>query len=236
MEGLPDLIKLFVDQHPVLAEHFPYLLVFGLLYLSGIGLPLPEEATLLLGGYLVYLRGLDAPDEGPGWPLARMVAAACSAIILGDLTIYWLGRRYGQAFMTHRYMRWIFSKQNRGRIERFYERFGLWAVFVSRFVAGIRVGSFFLAGASRVRLRSFLLMDGLGTLISAPVSVWLAWHFGEEIHLALQRLGRWARHTSMLIALISLCVLWWQIRRGRKPAPGAPPSPPAGAPGSGAWS
>ena len=236
MEGLPDLIKVFVDQHPLLAEHFPYLLVFGLLYLSGVGLPLPEEPTLILGGYLVYLQSLDAPDAGSGWPLARMIATACAGILAGDLTVYWLGRRYGQAFMTHRYMRWIFSKQNRGRIERFYERFGLWAVFVSRFVAGIRVGSFFLAGASRVRLRSFLLMDGLGALISVPVSVWLACHFGEEIHLALQWLGRVARNLAMLIALASLCVLWWQIRRARRGVPGAPPSPPGGAPGSGAWS
>jgi membrane protein DedA with SNARE-associated domain len=223
MEGLPDLIKAFVDQHPLLAEHFPYLLVFGLLYLSGVGLPLPEEPTLILGGYLVYLQSVGVPNASLRWPLARMIAMSCVGILAGDLTVYWLGRRYGQAFMTHRATRWIFSKQNRGRIERFYERFGLWAVFVSRFVAGIRVGSFFLAGASRVRLRSFLLMDGLGILISVPVSVWLACHFGEEIHLALQWLGQVTRNLAMGIALVSLCILWWQIRRARKGIPNTGP-------------
>lgn len=227
MDDLPGLIRSLVEQHPVLAEHFPYLLIFTLLYLSGLGLPLPEEPTLILGGYLIFLQAQDAPAGGSmAWPLARMIGAACTAILGGDLTVYWLGRRYGRAFLGHRWMRWVFSKQNLGRIDRFYARFGLWAVFVSRFVAGVRVGSFFLAGASRVRVRTFLLMDGLGTALSAPVSVWLAFHFGEEIHLALLWMGRIFRNLALLVALAALLALWWQMRRARRgPAtPGGPPT------------
>jgi membrane protein DedA with SNARE-associated domain len=34
-------------------EHFPYLGIFALLILGGIGLPFPEDATLLLSGFLI---------------------------------------------------------------------------------------------------------------------------------------------------------------------------------------
>lgn len=224
---MPELIKTVLGDYPFLAENFPYLLVFFLLYLSGVGLPMPEEPTLLLGGYLIYLRGEDQPGVSMAWPLAGMIATACTAILAGDLTMYWLGRRFGQAFLSHRYMRWIFSKQNRGRIERFYERFGLWAIFCSRFIAGVRLGSFFLAGATKVPLRSFLLMDGLGTLISGPISVWLAFHFGEQIDFALHWLGSIFRNLALLVALVSLLALWWQIRRSRRLATASPPAPGA---------
>ena len=36
-----------------LIEHFPYLGIFILLILGGIGLPLPEDTTLILCGFLV---------------------------------------------------------------------------------------------------------------------------------------------------------------------------------------
>ncbi len=229
-ESIADLIQAFTAQHPLLAEHFPYLLVFTLLYLSGLGLPLPEEASLVLGGYLIYLKTDDVEGASMAWPLAWMISTACVAILGGDLTVYWLGRRYGKAFLSHRWMRWVFSKQNLGRIDRFYDRFGLWTVFVSRFVAGIRVGSFFLAGASRVRPRTFLLMDGMGALISVPLSVWLAFHFGEEINLTLKWLGAIFRNLALLVALAACAMLWWQIRRARREgaAGTADPSPPPG--------
>ena len=230
MDNLPDLILALADQHPQLVEHFPYVLVFALLYLSGLGLPVPEEASLVLGGYLMYVRADlagDPPFPALSWPVARMMGTACVAILAGDLTVYALGRRWGRTWMQHRWVQWVFSKQNRDRIDRFYERFGLWAVFVSRFVAGVRVGSFFLAGASGLRLRTFLLMDGLGALLSAPLSVWLAYHFGKEIDLTLHWLSHLVKSFAMGIALAALLTLWWQIRRGRRPV--NPAEPPAGA-------
>lgn len=221
--NVPELIQSFAEQHPTLAEHFPFLLVFTLLYLSGLGLPLPEEVSLVLGGFLMYLLKTDDNQANdPRFGLTRMIVVACVAILAGDLTVYWLGRRYGQALLDHRWIQKILSRQNRGRIDRFYDRWGHWTVFFSRFVAGIRVGSFFLAGSSGVKLRTFLLMDGLGTLLSAPISVWLAFHFGHEIHRTLAWLGSVFKHLTAVIAVGSLCVLWWQIRRARRTAGPAP--------------
>lgn len=215
---MDDLIQQFVEDYPALAEHFPYLLVFTLLYFCGLGLPVPEEVSLLGGGYLIYLRGLDQPGVDMTWQLVRMIATACAAILGGDFTMYWLGRHHGEAFLSHRWMRWVFSRQNRRRIDRFYDAWGHWTVFFSRFVPGIRVGSFFLAGASGVKARTFLLMDGLGTAVSAPISVWVAFHFGEKIDYGIELMGTAFQQLVYVIALGALSALWWQIRKARRAA------------------
>ena len=238
MDALPEPIQEFARNYPFLAEHFPFFLhalhfawihpyvtVFAMLYLSGL-MPFPEEVTLLLGGYLVYAR-IDA-DPMPAFPpsLIRMIATACAAILAGDLTVYWLGRRYGPFLLAHRYARWILSPQNRTKAERFYARWGHWAVLASRFMAGVRVASFLLAGSWRVRFTTFLLMDALGTALSVPVSIWAAYHWGEEIDLVIVTVGRAFHDLSLLVALVAVLMLWWQIRRARR----APPAPPAALP------
>ena len=230
MDALPAPVLAFAEQYPFLLEYFPlflhalafawehpYLCVGGLLLLSGLGLPLPEEVSLLLGGYLVYWK-MDCPEDPPFWPapLANMVLVCCLSILAGDLVVYALGRRFGEALLAHRYARWILSKQNHGRITGFYDRWGHWAVFLSRFVAGIRVGSFLLAGSSKVKLRTFFLMDALGTLISGPVSVWLAYRLGGEIGRAIVTVGRVFENMIYAVALAALLGIWWQIRRARR--------------------
>ncbi len=233
MDLLPEPIRVFAENYPFLAQHFPfflqaldfawshpYLTVFSLLYLSGL-MPFPEEITLLLGGYLVYARADAQPIS-----LTHMILTACAAILAGDLTVYWLGRRYGPALLAHRYSRWILSAQNRAKAERFYARWGHWAVLGSRFMAGVRVASFLLAGSWRVRLGTFLLMDGLGTLLSAPVSIWAAYYWGEKIDWVIVTVGGVFHDLSLLVALAAVLVLWWQIRRARR----VPPAPPAASP------
>ncbi len=238
MDALPEPIQEFARNYPFLAEHFPfflhglhlawdhpYLTVFTMLYLSGL-MPFPEEITLILGGFLVYSQ-IDA-DPMPACPhqLLRMILTACAAILAGDLTVYWLGRRYGPFLLSHRYARWILSPQTRTKAERFYARWGHWTVLASRFMAGVRVASFLLAGSWRVRLSTFLLMDGLGTLLSAPVSIWAAYHWGEEIGLVIVQVGKAFHDLSLLVALAALLMLWWQVRRARRPPPGVPGASP----------
>src|SRR3982751_5532231 len=63
-----------------------YVMLFGLLFLCGVGLPLPEDIPLLAAGVLVA-----------NGKMHLAVAAVCAwcGIIGGDVLLYHLGRRYG---------------------------------------------------------------------------------------------------------------------------------------------
>jgi len=70
-----------------LIEHFPYVGVFVLLILGGIGLPFPEDATLILSGFLIA-HGLMKP-----LPAFLVIYPA---LIMTDFSLYWVGKKYGR--------------------------------------------------------------------------------------------------------------------------------------------
>lgn len=169
-----------------------YLGVFLLLVACGLGFPCPEEVALIGGGYAVY-------KQGGGWgPVLLMVAVAMVGVLFGDVILWTIGRRVGDA--PHR-VPIIGRHLTPGRMRHaraLFRRHGAKAVFFGRFLFGIRAVTFFVSGSLRVPLGTFVLMDGLGALVSVPISVILAWHFGEEIEQATE----WVRRGNRVILLV----------------------------------
>jgi membrane protein DedA with SNARE-associated domain len=67
-------------------EHFPYIGLFLLLILGGIGLPFPEDATLMLCGFLIAQEVIR--------PL-RALVSAYTGLLVADTIVYHLGSKYG---------------------------------------------------------------------------------------------------------------------------------------------
>ena len=83
---MPDLMPL--------TQHFPYAGLFILLILGGLGLPLPEDATLMLCGFLLF--------NGTVKPVPAFLVVY-AGLLLADVMIYWFGRTYGDAITGHRW-------------------------------------------------------------------------------------------------------------------------------------
>src|SRR6186997_822278 len=98
---------------------------FVILYLSGLGLPIPEEVTLLAAGY-VASTGAFSP-----WTAS---AVAVVAILLGDSTIYWIGRHWGRRALAGP-LRRLVSPERVTRAEQSFRGRRNWFVFAARFVA-----------------------------------------------------------------------------------------------------
>ncbi len=82
-------------------------------------------------------------------------------------------------------MRFIVTPERLARFDRWFRQRGDLVIFFSRFVAGIRVVSFFTAGTMKTSWTRFILLDGLGIIIIVPPLVYVGNHFGEEITSAL---------------------------------------------------
>src|ERR1700744_4112235 len=67
------------------------IVLFGLLFACGLGLPLPEDIPLLLSGYLVA----QPPGSSGKMNVVHAAVLAWGGIIGGDCVLYYLGRRYG---------------------------------------------------------------------------------------------------------------------------------------------
>jgi len=177
-------------------EHFTYLGLLAVLILCGLGLPLPEDAALLAGGFLVH-RGVTR------YPIT--LAVSLIGVVTGDVSLFFLGRRFGMGLLRYFGLGHPGSQDRVAYWQDFMRRHGHRAIFYGRFFAGLRALIYLSAGSLGVPPSRFFFFDVLGALISVPVVVSLGYLFGNELESVLRYIGG-AERVVLLVASLSIMV------------------------------
>jgi membrane-associated protein len=194
-------------------SQFTYLALLGVLAAAGLGLPISEDLTLLLGG------GLAARGVTGYWPT---LTCGYVGVLLGDVLIHHWGKRMGPAAYGHRMVRKHMSPQRQEKLRVHFARHGFWTIVVGRHTPMLRAPIFFLAGASRVPLWKFALADAVSAAVTVPIVVTLGYEFAEHMDEIRAKI----HHAQWLIAAVlafSLAGLWFWRRRRRARAGVEPP-------------
>ncbi len=231
------LAWLDAEQVVTLLEAGSYLLLFGLLFACGLGLPLPEDIPLLAAGVLVARGRMDL-----------LIASICawSGIIGGDCALYFLSRRYGLNITRLPLIGRHVTRERIERVERLFENYGVWVVAIGRLFAGIRGAMVVAAGVTRFHFTKFFITDGLAALISGGLFVWLGYLFGKNLETLVRQVKK--GENLVLIGVIIIVAgiaayAWWRKRKHKAitdaaletavevaehhhPHPAAPPVPP----------
>ena len=154
------------------SEPFLYAGIFLILFCCGLGLPIPEEITLLASGFLVQLGFIR---------LYPVIAIGFAGVLSGDLAMYSIGRKWGHGILTHRHMHKIFSEKRLARVRQFFCDHGSKTIFIARFITGFRVAAFLAAGTMGMRPGKFLILDLLGAIILVPLLILLGYTFGVKV-------------------------------------------------------
>lgn len=154
------------------SEHFIYAGLFLILFFSGLGLPIPEEITLLTGGFLVNLGFIR---------FYPTLAAVFVGVLTGDMALYSIGRRWGHGIITYRHLRRIFSEERLEKVGQFFHDHGNKTIFIARFISGFRVAAFLAAGTLGVKPSKFLFLDFIAALVAVPLLLCLGYYSGENI-------------------------------------------------------
>ncbi len=183
-----------------------YLVGFSVIVVCGLGLPLPEDVTLLTMGYLTHLP---LPDGSPrpfaSLPLA--ITAGFLGCMVGDGIMFSIGRRYGLAIVSHRPFSWVLNSRRIDRAKAFIEVHGPKVLFAARFMPGIRSVGFFTAGALGTPYLRFLAYDGLAALVSVPFFVWAGWYWGHDIDWAIAQVRKLEHGMLLLIAVVAAAMI-----------------------------
>lgn len=182
-----------------------YTASFCVLLLCGLGLPLPEEVTLLGSGMLVAAGTLDF------WASTLVCA---SAILLGDSIPFLLGRRYGEQATRIPWIARILHPERFDRLRQRFREHGNWATFSLRFLPGIRIPGYFVAGTLGMRFWRFLLLDLVGVTISVPTSIYLGRLFHESIEVLHARMQ--GLHLMLGFLALSLTLILMAMRQRRQ--------------------
>ncbi|MFT5685821.1 MAG: membrane protein DedA with SNARE-associated domain, partial [Myxococcota bacterium] len=179
--------------------------VFVALMLTPLGLPVPEEVSLLVAGVL-------AANDHVTVPVALLVSYI--GVTLGDVVGWTMGRRAGlhpTGFISR-----LVGPEQIVQIEEFYDRWGGWAIVIARQLPGMRLPAFFFAGASGIPLTRFLLIDGTAAIFTTSVFFSLGYIFADDIDAVLLWVDRF-RSGSSTFALVGIVVFAiWIWRRRRK--------------------
>jgi len=193
---------------------FTYVAMIAVLIGAGLGLPISEDLTLLLGG------GLAARGITNFWPT---LGCGYLGVLLGDILIHHWGLRMGPAAYRHRMVVKHLSLERQERLRVHYAKHGFLTVVVGRHTPMLRAPIFFLAGASRVPLWKFLLADALSAAVTVPIVVYLGLKGGEHLDDIRALLHRVQWGLAAAVALV--VVLIWLLRRRAKARARGPTTP-----------
>ena len=134
-----------------------------------LGLVLPGELALLLGGVLAHQDHI---------PLAGALAVGVAGAVAGDTAGYWIGRRWGPRLLASPLGRRV-GPARLHKVESLLLRGGGWALVVGRCTAGARVVLPGLAGMLGLRYRTFALWTGLAATVWAVAHILLGYLAGR---------------------------------------------------------
>ena len=175
-----------------------YVLLGAVAFVESIFPPAPADIVVAFGAFYAARRNAEF------WPV---VAAIVIGSVLGSLVVYAVARRFGADWM-HAKMRRFHMLNAEEKLEGLYAHYGLAALFVSRFVPGLRAVVSPMAGALRVPVLRYVAVITLACTIWYGLIIWLAFRVGSDwetvkasLHVVGLRVGVIA---GVLIAILAV--------------------------------
>jgi membrane protein DedA with SNARE-associated domain len=169
-----------------------YLGFFLFIAATGCGMPIPEEAAIVVAGVL-------SSQDQLYWPIALAVCLA--GAVVGDSFMYGIGYRWGHGiFTSHPRFAKLFATENEQQFQRAVEAHALKVMLIARFLIGIRAPVYVMTGVVHLPFRRFLLYDVISASLVVSVVFGLSYYFGEEV-------TGWVRHAEIRATLVVVLVL-----------------------------
>ena len=169
-------------------------------------LPVPSEAVMPFAGYVVSTGDMT-------W------AGAILASSLGSLAGSWLSYlmgRHGVLPIVERYGKYVLVHPHHLRqAENMFAQRGVLAVFLCRFIPGVRHVSSIPAGAARMPIIPFLVASVAGATIWNVFLLWVGWRFGRNEQAIAALKSRMDLVGLALLLLLGAYVIYevWASRR-----------------------
>ncbi|WP_294669571.1 VTT domain-containing protein [uncultured Fluviicola sp.] len=150
---------------------------------------LPGDSLLFMAGMFAANGKLD---------LAFILGSLAFAAILGDNVNYWIGRKLGLGVFEWKIRgRQLVKQSYLTKTEQFFEKRGVAAIIMARFVPIVRTFTPFAAGIGKMKYRTFLIYDIIGGILWIT-SMTLAGYFLGEIE--------WVRENNEKVVLLIILV------------------------------
>jgi membrane protein DedA with SNARE-associated domain len=163
-----------------------------------LGSFLEGESFLIAAGFLAKMGYLN---------LNLIIIVALMGAYLGDVALYFLGRKKGEAIICKfPQARFYYPKA-----QKLFDKYGIWAIFLTRYLYGLRFASAALFGLMKMRVKEFLFFAFVSCLVWSIIIGYVGYAFGASLDVLIGHV----KHYEKLIAvvIIALGITIWLIRR-----------------------
>ena len=180
--------------------------------LGGLGLPVPEEAPIILAAVL-------SKNERMWWPLA--LASCFVGVLLGDFVVYFLGYFYGERVLSLRLTRKFLTRPREAQIKGYFHRHGFKILILGRFAVGFRTAAYLTAGILKLPALKLFLTDLFAASLSTLLMFGLGYFFARQIEASFDQVKHWL--TAIAGVALGVWILYRyykaRLREGRPVGP-----------------
>jgi membrane protein DedA with SNARE-associated domain len=194
-------------------EHFletwGYLAVFGLSFISSMGLPVGAEVAIIYGGVLASGQ---IPNEPHHLNLVVVIVVATLAEVLGSLAGYLIGYYGGRPLVDKVGKYVLLTHKDLDRAEAWFARRGEPVVLFGRFIPLLRSFVSFAAGLGEMAIAKFLVFTVIGCAIWCTVLTSVGYGLGSSYQHVLKAFS-YAGYVAAVLVVIAVAVLFWHRLR-----------------------
>lgn len=144
-------------------SQFGYLGITFLMALESACIPVPSEIVMPFSGYLVYLAEQPGYD-GTVMTLLGIGLAGAVGCTIGSIVAYWVGKHAGRRVIIRYGKYFLVSEKHLLLAERWFEKYGEAATFISRLLPIIRTFISLPAGIAKMNFKKFVFYSFVGSL------------------------------------------------------------------------
>ena len=163
-----------------------------------LGSLLEGESFLIAAGFLARRGYLN---------LSLVMLAAMGGTYVADVSFYFLSRARGMAVIS----KFPIARAYYPKVKRLFDRYGIWAIFITRYLYGFRLAAAATFGLMQMRKGKYLPFNLLSCAIWAAVMGSLGYVFGASLEALIGQVKHYEKFVVLFIIIIGLA--GWLIRR-----------------------
>jgi len=208
-------MEVWIDQLVAGVDPFwgPWI-VYGLLLLSGVGIPLGEDIIIIPAGMLIQQHAL------PLWPT---LIASYAGVVCGDLLWFTVCSKLGARLVHRKWFKRVVHPKRMLQVKYQFDVRGAWVIVLARFIPASRTTAITVAGMMHMNFWKFSMATALCCLITVPMQLFAGWWIADSlqaksiIELVLRLLGL----LMVVVAALWVYRLWSSHRKSGKKIPRA---------------
>ncbi len=176
-----------------------YISVFGIAYIENIFPPFPSDVIVAFSGALAAVSNISLP---------LVIIFAVSGSTTGFITMYFIGKYAGDRILEKGKIKFI-STELVFRVEKWFQKYGLWLIVINRFLAGTRAVISFVAGLSEMNLKTTIILSALSSFIWNLILIFIGFYVGHNLNKISYFIST---YNKIVFGLIFFVALIWSIK------------------------